>query len=251
MLVRLYPLWSLTVAEYCRSRSARCVRVHAVPTARPVHHGPHGSIVTAPLAVYPFPSRQRRHGSIFSRSVRDLMQHLAATAHVEPFLQVSTQRGNVTRQSLPGDTAWSDILCNIDEVNADLIIFLKPVADAAEVVSGAAHPCGHDQPCPELHESEPVIGHLGDCCDSDDDEREATRLLHNAADSSSRPPCNGLEVSYYGLVAQSRSRASSDGCYLIKTVRHADDPTCSCMHYSLMHVCQGVPLSDQAINYWR
>jgi hypothetical protein len=186
---------------------------------------------------------------VFSHAVRDLMQHLSASpSHFAPFVQLTSLRdlGRHVRHSVTQEHAWSDVLREHLQHSPELLLFVKPVETAADVISGASHPCGQT-PCSQLPDVEPpVTGRLGDCCDgSDDEEEEVGELLNDAATTSTR-----LKVSYFGVVAQSRSRAASDGCYLIKTVRHVDDPSCTCMHYSLMHVCQGVPLSEQVLNHW-
>lgn len=196
---------------------------------------------------------------MFGIAVRDLMKHLAAApVDLPPFLQVHGPRGRLrARHRVPEETLWADVLEHEAGADAELVILVKAVEHAADAFTASAHPCGEER-CPQLDDAEmPVIGHAGECCDNEDDHGASEQMLQDAvrlsaADVAGRAAstsASGLQISYYGLVAQHRQRASADGCYLVKTVRHSD-PTCRCMHYSVMHICQGAPLAEQALAHW-
>lgn len=94
-------------------------------------------------------------------------------------------------------------------------------------------------------------GSVGDCCEEEHtlnrNHRNSTPDLDlDWAYMSSK----GLDVQYYGLVAQNSSYPSGNGCYLLKTTIERGNPSCHCMHYSLMRVCEGRALADQTTNFW-
>ena len=59
----------------------------------------------------------------------------------------------------------------------------------------------------------------------------------------------GQGVEYWGVVIQSRWSSEADGCYVLKTIRSAVED-CTCVHYSLVNVCQGEPYSAQMAARW-
>ena len=59
----------------------------------------------------------------------------------------------------------------------------------------------------------------------------------------------GQGVEYWGVVIQSRWSSEADGCYVLKTFRSAVED-CTCVHYSLVNVCQGEPYSAQMAARW-
>ncbi len=56
-------------------------------------------------------------------------------------------------------------------------------------------------------------------------------------------------VQYWGVVIQSSWASDNDGCYVLKTMRSAVED-CTCVHYSLVSVCQGEPYSAQMAAQW-
>lgn len=66
-----------------------------------------------------------------------------------------------------------------------------------------------------------------------------------------RDSSTGREVEYWGVVVQSKHNSSVDGCYVLKTIRNADSAAhCTCVHYSLVHVCKGEPYGAQMAASW-
>lgn len=92
-----------------------------------------------------------------------------------------------------------------------------------------------------------VSGKVGDCCDEDGD--------HHHHGSSTEDTVGGQEpfhrdISFWGLVIQSKARRAMEGCYLLKTVRNIDTTGCTCTHFSMNRVCRDVPLCEQFQSAW-
>lgn len=76
-------------------------------------------------------------------------------------------------------------------------------------------------------------------------------LPHSPRSSGPREQRSNSEkgVEYWGVVIQSHWSSQVDGCYVLKTVRSAVED-CTCVHYSLVNVCQGEPYSAQLAASW-
>jgi hypothetical protein len=157
--------------------------------------------------------------------------------------------------------AWSDISEILPDMRTNLLMFVKHIENPAAF-------CGACKGACEQWDASAILdvtlhGTAGDCCEDtaaghvhDSSHKEAhdraRRLVENPdmlVDEAYSKNHN-LIVNYYGLIAQSRSSQLSDGCYMIKTVQQKDGAACHCMHYSLMRVCQGAALADQARQFW-
>lgn len=102
-----------------------------------------------------------------------------------------------------------------------------------------------------------MAGKVGDCCDEDhkyiitnEAIQSALRQsdFHNDVKMANQSPMEG--IAFWGLVIQSSVWTTLEGCYLLKTAKVVDHMGCSCTHFSLIRVCQGIPLSDQYSAAW-
>lgn len=100
--------------------------------------------------------------------------------------------------------------------------------------------------------TEEMEGSVGDCCD--DEHQQARDSIHPEIPDldvdRAYMNSSGLDVQYYGVVAQNISYPSGNGCYLLKTTVEKGNPACHCMHYSLMRVCESRALAEQTSNFW-
>lgn len=243
-----------------RQRGAPVCAAAAVDAAAPLS--------AFPLAEYPFPRQRSRTLTLFSDSFEQVLSHLASGAGGpgSAFLQCSSQHrsGRATHTRLAAST-WERIHSAIPRQHASLLMFVKHLDDpVAFCGQGGATPC--ERPATgdvTLH------GTAGDCCDDaaphhpdpshhadagHADAQAAARRVAENPDVRLDEACSqdhGLSVRYYGLVAQSgAAKQLSDGCYLVKTVTQRGAAACHCMHYSLMRVCQGSALADEARRFW-
>ncbi|KAK9903998.1 hypothetical protein WJX75_002185 [Coccomyxa subellipsoidea] len=99
-----------------------------------------------------------------------------------------------------------------------------------------------------------LSGSIGDCCD--DVAKAQVPLANNILPRSRKSDRLKAEqqglgqgVEYWGVVIQSRWSSEADGCYVLKTIRSAVED-CTCVHYSLVNVCQGEPYSAQMAARW-
>jgi hypothetical protein len=216
----------------------------------------------APLAVYPFANLHERSPTLFSDAFEEIVSHLASAPGGEPtpFFQMSPGWPAVSHKRVPS-RAWSDISKILPDMRTNLLMFVKQIEDPMPFCGACKTSCDHWNVSDLLDTT--LHGTAGDCCDdaasdhSHDEHHEqayhrAQRLAENPDMSLDKAYSRdyGLSVKYYGLIAQSRNKQLSDGCYLLKTVQQVDGAACHCMHYSLMRVCQGEALADQVRHFW-
>lgn len=179
---------------------------------------------------------------------------------------------------------WPALSTHIRGSNAQGLVLVRPLPAAQEAllcsVSGLA--CAH-QPqaaCASLAGLAGVEGTLeDDCCSregpaqtqhdgsssagagasaSASDARRATpgaspqHTAPSEAPGHAAPPAAGAAAitRHHGVVVQGASPSSADGCYVLKTTQSYAHDQCTCVHYSLTHVCHGAPLAQQLREAW-
>ena len=77
------------------------------------------------------------------------------------------------------------------------------------------------------------------------------RSKHSGSHKAIREAATGMGqgAEYWGVVVQSKWESEADGCYVLKTVRSSVED-CTCVHYSLVNVCQSEPFSAQMVASW-
>ena len=207
---------------------------------------------------------------LFAGAIDDVMVHLSAatTSGIEPFVQLSSLASHLGSHVRHSAHHWRDFQRIAPATDARLLLFVSPVDSPAAFCDAVGAPSGH---CAQLAVNQPqmiVNGSAGACCDDATAGHPAPHHhsdpRHHAAQAAARrvaeapdahldkayATSHGLDVQYFGVVSQQRGAVASDSCYLIKTVQQRDRSACRCMHYSLMRVCQGSALAEQAMGFW-
>lgn len=159
-------------------------------------------------------------------------------------MHATTAAARHTLRRLPSAAAWPQVLTTLSHLDLRLVLCVQPLtataARAWRAAAPAAAPAAPQVLLPgQTLDSEAAVSTGG-----------ATGLmlptpLEDAAKGEQQ------EVGYYGVVAQSAGRRrSSDGCYLVKTVKQLEGPGCHCMHFTLQRVEPHLPLMDQALRHW-
>ncbi|BDA45723.1 hypothetical protein COCOBI_07-5100 [Coccomyxa sp. Obi] len=101
-----------------------------------------------------------------------------------------------------------------------------------------------------------LSGRIGDCCDEDSAQvphanNIVPRSKHMGSHKAIREAATGMGqgAEYWGVVVQSKWASEADGCYVLKTVRSSVED-CTCVHYTLVNVCQSEPFSAQIAASW-
>lgn len=177
------------------------------------------------------------------------LRHIVANLSRAPFLQaVYDASGHlmsgtqftthpVSEAIVADPTAWLDLVKTSDNRLANTVIFVHEVSSHS-ACSLTGRPREAAEQCSDSSESPAVLrdGLLGDCEDERRDECNDGKLVSTV-------------TKYWGLVMQSPAGGPS-GCYLLKT-EQSSGGHCSCTHFSLTRVCQGVSLAQQALDAWR
>ena len=217
----------------------------------------------APLAEYPFPSSLQRRATQFTESVISVIQNLPDRPILQCSFATRHERHIAPEYAVGNPRAWIDsTLDSLALQRPDQMLFVHPVATPVDYCGGcnARAPSSKDREACSLastNDSFSLEGKLGDdCCREDHDDsngdHDAHRVLHTPEHlmASTGLPAGDYVVQYYGVVAQSHFNTSNDGCYLIKTVQVKDRLHCNCIHYSLIRICYGMPLMQQAQQFW-
>eukprot|EP01023_Acetabularia_acetabulum_P033255 TRINITY_DN31128_c0_g1_i2.p2 TRINITY_DN31128_c0_g1~~TRINITY_DN31128_c0_g1_i2.p2 ORF type:complete len:358 (-),score=18.20 TRINITY_DN31128_c0_g1_i2:360-1433(-) len=69
-------------------------------------------------------------------------------------------------------------------------------------------------------------------------------------ESIKKEACHSQFVKYWGVVIQSKEMSLMDGCYLLTTTQNRGQHGCTCTHFHLTRICQGVSLDHQCRNSW-
>jgi hypothetical protein len=257
----------------CSSRSSCRSSASACQSFAPSGVG----TAAAPLATYPFPAPHQASYStsagLFASAIEGVLAHLSAAVapSTEPFVQLSSLASSLGPHVRHSAHHWRDYEQATRAVAAEMRLFVSPV-DTPEMfcsaIGASRDKCSQIDTAPPAGTQTIVQGSAGACCDeaSSDhpDPHHHSHAEHHAAQAAARrvadapdsllddayASSHGLRVRYYGVVRQHRGGASADGCYLIKTVQQRDRSACRCMHYSLMRVCQGSALAEQAMGFW-
>lgn len=95
-----------------------------------------------------------------------------------------------------------------------------------------------------------VAGKVGECCEEDEGSHPQHETAVATDCTSERGKALHQDITFWGMVIQSRKNAAMEGCYLLKTVRNIDPTGCTCTHFSLTRVCQELPLCEQFQSAW-
>ena len=144
--------------------------------------------------------------------------------HLSTGIQFATR--NIDESAFLDPSSWIDLAKRSDERDPKALIYVRelaspgvaPVSDAEALERGSVGDC-----CEEPDSD-------GDCCDKD---------------------CPGVlstETKYWGLVMQSPGEGQ-EGCYILKT-ESSSCGSCTCTHFSVSKVHQGMPFEAQLTNAW-
>eukprot|EP00892_Ulva_mutabilis_P007643 jgi/Ulvmu1/5250/UM022_0043.1 len=204
----------------------------------------------APLAVYPLAQQQK--SSLFTSAVSHLLQQVISRArHTASYLHATThQQQHRAAELQPGDT-WGEVITRMGMKDTQLLMYVKPVHDPTDFCGESVQGTHCADRCHVGKEH--IEGSVGECCDEEHQEEWSSPHLETPDLDVDWAYMNskGLDVQYYGVVAQNIAYPSGNGCYLLKTTTEKrGNPACHCMHYSLMRVCEGRALAEQMSDFW-
>lgn len=185
--------------------------------------------------------------------------HVAGTSHGPVFIRHPVPESVVAVPQL-----WQGIGETIVKDDPELLVLVQRVPDGSsptvclklQLAAMAAHSTHEDnvQVWPQSSgaynpwlSKDLVSGKVGDCCDEHDDHHHHGSSVEDTL--GGQEPAQG-DVSFWGLVIQSKARMAMEGCYLLKTVRNTDTTGCTCTHFSMNRVCLDVPLCEQFQAAW-
>jgi len=143
--------------------------------------------------------------------------------HLSTGIQFTTR--NIDESTFLDPSSWIELAKHADERDPKALIYVREMR---------ASPSSNALP---VREEEEALerGSVGDCCDKDHD--------HD---------CGGMplrtETKYWGLVMQSPGEGQ-EGCYILKT-ESSSCGSCTCTHFSVSKVHQGMPFEAQLTDAW-
>eukprot|EP00192_Tetraselmis_astigmatica_P020629 CAMPEP_0117677096 /NCGR_PEP_ID=MMETSP0804-20121206/16559_1 /TAXON_ID=1074897 /ORGANISM="Tetraselmis astigmatica, Strain CCMP880" /LENGTH=281 /DNA_ID=CAMNT_0005486349 /DNA_START=240 /DNA_END=1082 /DNA_ORIENTATION=- len=236
-------------ADWSRGRAC------GAPLAERVRSGPRlqcsalGAVQHGALSVYSRPverSAAWQLPSWFEPCLRSVVSNLwrapllQAVYDSRGHLSVGTQfvTHAVPEHMIADPRAWPDLVLSSGDSHPKTVIMVHEVSSGdACAVTGGPRPsdiCGTAAADALVRQ-----GSIGDC---DTAEEEG----HHECPGT---PCTKCSVTkYWGMVIQSPDGGPS-GCFLLKTTQNVG-AGCSCTHFSLTRICQGVPLAQQFVDAW-
>lgn len=145
---------------------------------------------------------------------------------------------------------------SIDASDTELMMFIHPVRNndsSSNDNNNYCAKCFSDK----LLLPHRITGKIGKCCEQEEEHDDH----HNEHDNYEVKYINfelikdvklKKDVKYWGLIIQSTGIYPLNGAYLMKTMKNSElnNNGCSCTHYSLVKVLEGISLSDQLTAAW-
>jgi hypothetical protein len=210
--------------------------------------------------------------------VKDAVKNLEQA----PFLQVrqggATSHHAVDNTVINAPQLWGSIAEHLTQRSADLVLLVHRLEDPSPDRISRRVPCSpsvmtgitsaSQASCLQSFEEllrtgtahAEFSGRVGDCCD-DEVVSQVVPFIRSAHRHSPHPHQHRHKVSfqssgggkektsYWGVVLQSKTSSTDNGCYILKTL-HTGVGDCTCVHWTLTRVCRGASLFDQVNSAW-